>query len=107
MNPTMYDNNPDYWHITARGMEFVWLLGKLVLRTMAAQPTAPMDAGVVMQLGDGSTKFYIMKKYLPVEELAKVTGLSVAALTEAGGATLKIKERPELPSPNVDYVGEA
>lgn len=100
-------NPKDYWVLQTSSVEGTYIVGKLI-KQFFPKPNAVTHDLVLLQYEDGQDPAYWLRKAkLPIEELAKVTGLSLDTLATDKVITFKIKPRPDLPKPTVQGWGEA
>lgn len=98
-------SHEDYWFIQIGGIEWTYILQKLIEKHLKDQPIAEKPI-ILGQTSDQQTIFMLRKKFLPAEALAAATGLSLDTVNTT--PTLKLTVKPkDLPEATVPYWGTA
>ena len=103
MNPEDIDVTR-YWPISVQGICWEYILRQL-LKPLEKAPIN--ERPIIMIVVNGRPVYLLLKKYLPVEELSRRTGLSPEVLNTLPVIRLVELDRPELPRPTVQGWGEA
>lgn len=94
----------DYWVFDVAGTEWMYVLQSLLKRYVEAKVE---DMPVITFTTKESQVFLLKKSYLPAELVMKATGFSSEWLASGQPIKLRIKAKPDLPEPTVDYWGTA
>lgn len=98
-------NIEEYWQIKALSVEWLYVLTKL----KDSVKVGPFEQHCVVGVHyDGNPLYLLKRKYYPVAEISRVTGLAEDKLAAYTGIlTLKSKLVEGLPEPTVTYWGLA
>lgn len=100
-------NLDDYWLIKPKGMEWHYILTKILSTHYKDIDPAKFPVFIVIDEEDHGSYYLLKKQFLAVDILAKKTGLREEELEKSEVIELTVKPRPDLPEPTVDGWGEA
>lgn len=96
----------DYWVIKPQGIEWQFLIAKMIKKDMVNVDQAKIPV-LVFTMETGENYWLLSRLFLSVQSLSKYTGLGEKELNDSPLIELTVNDRPDLPKPTVSDWGEA